>query len=119
MWIEALTTVTIRRRSGDVRLLPGKPMDLPEDEALKLLVKAQGKVREATGSCDYLDEGKSTRALAPRDRITWGPEGTLRGPATVEFLHTDPDGTEWAFVTLPDGRWTAVKMKFVKGSGHD
>ena len=60
-------------------------------------------------------EGVSTGCL-----ITWQiPEGNLQGPATVEFLNTDPDGTEWAFVILPDGRWRAVNMKFVRGGGHD
>jgi hypothetical protein len=45
--IEASIPLTIRRESGDVRLLPGQPMDFPEAEALKLLTKARGKVRAA------------------------------------------------------------------------
>jgi hypothetical protein len=52
-------------------------------------------------------------ALVPGNRITWqGAEGTPRGPATIDFLHTAPDGTGWAFVTLASG-WVAVNMKVV------
>ena len=114
MWIEASTPLTIRRRSGDVRLLPGRPVDLPEDEALKLLAKAHGKVREATGSVDIedMEKRKTSRALAPGDQITWGADGTLRGPATVDFLHTDPDGTGWAFCSVDDS-WMAVNTRYL------
>jgi len=62
--------------------------------------------------------GMPTRSLRapsvkPGDRIIWGTEGTRRGPATVDFLHTDPDGTVWAFYTLSDENWGAVNLKFV------
>jgi hypothetical protein len=117
LWIEASTPLTIRRRSGDVRLLPGRPVDLPEAEALKLLAKAPGKVREATGSVD-IEEMKLTWALAPGDRIEWQRAGTAQ-QGLVDFLHCDADGTMWAFCTVPGGSWTAVNMKFAKGSGHD
>lgn len=47
--------------------------------------------------------------------ITWrGTDGILRGPATVDFLHTDSDGSIWAFVTLSDGSWAAVNTKFLR-----
>lgn len=49
---------------------------------------------------------------APGDRITWqGPDGKQRGPATVDFLH--PDDPAWACVTLTDGTWGWVKLKYV------
>lgn len=50
--------------------------------------------------------------VKPGNRITWGADGLQRGPATVDFLHTDPDGTMWAFVTLPAG-WAAVNTTYV------
>jgi len=59
--IEASTPLTIRRRSGDVRLLPGQPVDFPEDEALKLLAKANGKVRAA--KTDWLTAWRELAAL--------------------------------------------------------
>ena len=46
MLIESSTPLTIRRRSGEVHLLPRQPVDFPEDEALKPEAKAPGKVRE-------------------------------------------------------------------------
>jgi hypothetical protein len=46
-------------------------------------------------------------------QITWdGPDGKLRGPALVDFIHRCDDGNQWAFVTLRDG-WAAVNSKYV------
>jgi len=59
--IEASTPLTIRRTSGDIRLLPGQPMDFPEDEALKLLAKAHGRVRQAL--TDWLAAWRELAAL--------------------------------------------------------
>jgi len=50
--------------------------------------------------------------IQPGDRITWGADGTLRGPATVDFVHTDPDGRRWVFCSMADGG-AAVNAKFV------
>jgi hypothetical protein len=90
-------------------------MELPEAEALKLLAKAQGKVREATGSCDQIEDTekrKTSRALAPGDRIEWERADLTVQHGVVDFLHTDPDGTGWAFVTLASD-WVAVNTKVV------
>ena len=61
MLIEVSTPLTIRRRSGDVSLLPGQPVDFPEAEALKLLARAPGKVREAI--TDWLAAWRELAAL--------------------------------------------------------
>ena len=63
----------------------------------------------------------SIPSVRPGDRITWGADGTLRGPALVEFLHTDPDGITWAFGTCSTG-WVAVNTKYIlkhEDAGHD
>lgn len=125
MLIEASTPLTIRRRSGDVRLVPGQPLDFPEDEALKLLAKAPGRVREATGSLHHTevtDERKLTQEsgsvealpVAPGDRITWqiGAGGKVK-EGVVDFVHTYLSEM-WAFCTLPDGGWTAVNVKYIR-----
>ena len=50
---------------------------------------------------------------APVRQITWlGNDGKLRGPAEVDAIHHEEDGTVWAFLTLPDG-WAAVNTKYV------
>ena len=119
MWIEASTPLTIRRQAGDVRLLPGQPVDFPETEALKLLARAHGKVREATGGVDLREERKqrqTTQALAPGDRITWTRGDLTVQQGIVDVVHRDTDGQAWAFCTVPGGSWTAVNVKFVKGS---
>jgi len=46
MLLEAVEMpITYRWPGGEVRLEPGKPIDLPQDRAAKLLAKAAGKVR--------------------------------------------------------------------------
>ena len=48
MLIEALVPLTVKFSTGDIRLTPGVPVELPREQAYKLLIKANGKVREAT-----------------------------------------------------------------------
>lgn len=45
LWIEATKPLTVRVPEGELHLLPGQPVDLPEDRAKKLLEKARGSVR--------------------------------------------------------------------------
>jgi hypothetical protein len=45
MLIEAMKPLLVHLRSGSVQLTPGHPVDLAEDDALRLLAKAKGKVR--------------------------------------------------------------------------
>jgi len=52
-------------------------------------------------------------SLVPGSKITWqGADGKPRGPASVDFVHTDHDGSRWAFCTLSDS-WAAVNASFV------
>ena len=48
----------------------------------------------------------------PGDRIEWQRLGTVQ-QGTVDFLHDDPDGTTWAFVTLADRSWAAVNVRYL------
>ena len=48
MLIESLTPLTVKLPTGDIRLTPGVPVELPRAQAQKLLAKANGKVREVT-----------------------------------------------------------------------
>jgi hypothetical protein len=106
MRLEALTPFTYRWPGGEVHLEPGTPIDLPDERAQRLLNKAPEKVRVCPPT------------LHPGDRIEWQRAGTAQ-QGLVDFLHCDADGTRWAFCTVPGGSWTAVNMKFAKGSGHD
>jgi hypothetical protein len=58
MLVVAITKpIRYRWPGGEARLVPGKPVDLPEDRAKRLLKKAAGKVRvvgalfRAPGAC--------------------------------------------------------------------
>ena len=80
---------------------------------------------DAEMECETKCEGSLTLqevSIQTGSRITWpGANGLMRGPATVDFVHTDPYGTVWAFCTLPDG-WCAVNTKRIlkgKGAEHD
>jgi hypothetical protein len=48
MLIEAMIPLTVKFSTGDIRLTPGVPVELPTAQAQRLLVKAHGKVREVT-----------------------------------------------------------------------
>jgi len=99
MIIEALTSFTYRWPGGEVHLKPGKPIDLPEDRALRLLDKAAGKARLVTPT------------IAVGSQITWQRAGKAQ-QGVVDYLHTDADGTMWAFATTGE-TWAAVNMKYV------
>ena len=90
MLIEAVERpITYRWPGGEVQLEPGRAVDLPEDRALKLLAKAQGKVRlvSPTGS-----------AMEPGCLIHWeSMDGVVHGPALVLEV-ADFDGRCWAYV---------------------
>jgi hypothetical protein len=48
MLIEASTPLTVKFSTGDIRLTPGVPVEIPTVQAQRLLAKAPGKVREVT-----------------------------------------------------------------------
>ncbi len=68
MLIESVTPLTVKLPTGDIRLTPGVPVELPTAQAYRLIIKAQGKVREAT------------RDWSP----TWGELATLTYGITEE-----------------------------------
>ena len=92
---------TYRWPGGEVRLEPGKPIDLPDERAKRLLIKAAGKVRVIAPT------------ISPGDQITWDRAGMAQA-GVVDFIHVDDTGTRWAFVTIGE-TWAAVNLKFVKG----
>ena len=47
MLIEAMTLLTVKFSTGDILLTPGVPVEIPTAQARRLILKAQGKVREA------------------------------------------------------------------------
>ena len=107
MLVEAIDKpMCYRWPEGEVQLMPGQPVDLPESRALRLLQKAPGKVRIVPPHL-ILDVRRG-------GRITWhGAEKTYRS-GVVDFLHTDADNCVWAFVTMSSGGWAAVNTKYVE-----
>jgi hypothetical protein len=96
-------TFIYRWPGGAVRLEPGKPIDLPDDRAKRLLDKAPARVRVIAPT------------IQPGDRITWVRAGSVQ-TGRVEFLQDYGAGVVWAFVTIGEC-WAAVNMKFVTRSG--
>ncbi len=47
-------------------------------------------------------------------RISWTRTDGSHHSGVVDDLHTDPTGTVWAFVTISDGTWAAVNVKFAR-----
>jgi hypothetical protein len=67
--IESVTPLTVKLPTGDVRLMPGVPVELPTAQAQRLLVKAHGKVRETTRGWlpTWQELGALTAGLTPHD----------------------------------------------------
>jgi hypothetical protein len=81
MLIEAVNhPILCRFPGGEIRMEPGKPVDLPEARAFRLLDKGAGKVRMIAP------------AIQIGDRVSWRRRGTVQ-EGFVDFLHDDPDGT--------------------------
>ena len=81
------------------------------------LIRSAEKTHEQTGSDTNRPQGQRSIetgvTLVPGARVTWQvDDGTPRGPATVDFLHTDPDGRCWAFCLIVE-TWAAVNTKFI------
>jgi hypothetical protein len=82
--IESVTPLTVKLPTGDIRLTPGVPVELPRAQAQRLLVKANGKVRETTR-----DWSPTWRELA---ELTSGLTGDdLRFPAVMAALNACDD----------------------------
>lgn len=93
---------TYRWPTGEVRLEPGKPVDLPEARAQRLLNKAPGKVRVVTPS------------IAAGSLFTWTRGDGSKQEGFVDFLYADHTENRWAIVSLPGGTWAFVNVKFLK-----
>lgn len=85
MLIEALTPLTVRLPERDLQLRPGEPVDLPDEQAAKLLAKALGKVRAVLDS-DEIPEIVVEPALSCRPVYWESMDGRLHGPAPVQFM---------------------------------
>jgi hypothetical protein len=104
MLIEAVDhPIRYRFPGGEIRLEPGRPVEVEPERAAKLLARAGAKVRAITP------------VMHPGDRITWTRGDLTVRHGIVDFVHVDLDGIAWAFVTLGE-RWAVVNMKFAKGS---
>ncbi len=79
MLIEALCPLHIRRAMGDLHLRPGIPVDLSDEEAVKLLQKVPDKVREVQPAINA--DG------FPLNPVYWEREdGAIDGPGQPEFI---------------------------------
>jgi hypothetical protein len=92
---------TYRWPGGEVHLAPGKPIELPDARAKRLLAKAGDKVRAITP------------VIHSGDLIEWHrADGTVQY-GVVDYIHTDADGGSWAFVTRGES-WAAVNLRFAR-----
>src|SRR6476646_9489136 len=114
MQLEAMgKPIKYRLKTGEeVTLKPGVPMELPDPAGAQLLKKAPDKVRRVNEATRESAEGRIQTSKA-HSLITWSDcEGKTTGPVLVYFRQTEPDGTVWAFYSLPDGNWGMRNMKY-------
>ncbi len=130
--IEALTPLRIRLPQCERQLLPGHPVDLPDEQALKLLARAAGKVRlirEPVGGSEGIG-GLACRGcglpcptlyrlahcwrcescVGPGTQIWWETPRGRRGPALVSELVLNSDGV-WCWAENADFHgWVLSKV---------
>jgi hypothetical protein len=53
--------------------------------------------------------------IQPGDRIEWERADLTVQHGIIDYLHTDADGQQWAFVSIGE-TWTAVNVKCAKRS---
>ena len=118
MLVEALEPMRVKS-NGRVLfdLRPGKPMDLPEEQALRLLVKAPTKVKVC--SPDVVVEPAASNAKP----VFWEDVmGQIQEPASLEFLAkvgTGPTERFWAVVIYQGApRWLMSDRLRRGRSGH-
>lgn len=82
MLIESSKPLTVRLRSGQVHLMPGQPIEFSEEDGLKLLVKAKGRVRLVPA------EDITIEPAAPNARPVYfeSMDGRFHGPCSVSFM---------------------------------
>lgn len=86
MRIEALHPLHIRRASGDLHLRPGIPIDLPDEEAAKLLQKVPDKVRVVTEGGTRLEPAVTADGFPLRPVYWERGDGSIVGPGQPEFF---------------------------------
>lgn len=107
MLIEAIGVPFVCRwPGGECHIVPGQPVELPDDRAQRLMAKAPGRVRAVRALTPTI------HAIQPGDQISWMQVGQ-RQIGVVDFLHRDPDGQDWAFVTI-GGSWAAVNLPYAR-----
>lgn len=83
MLIEASSPLTVRLPSGEIHLTPGQPVELPDEQAKRLLEKVPGKVRAVSSPEPITIEPASPNAKP----VYWErADGRIYGPARVTDL---------------------------------
>ena len=102
MLIEAIThPITYRWPGGEIRLEPGKPVELPDDRAHKLLAKARHKVQVITAGeaaaiqHDWVNEWRRLVAIVlgiTADDPRYGPTMAALDRCDQAYLSNDWSG---------------------------
>ncbi len=100
MWVEATTPLRVRFAHGEIRLRPGHPVELSEEDGRKVLDKAGDRIRVVTApTADIIIEPASTTA---RPIYFEDASGHLCGPVIPEYLGRvgiDDRARSWVIVT--------------------
>ena len=94
MLIEASSPLTVRLPSGEVHLTPGKPVELPDEQAKQLLAKVPGKVWAVHPPELIIIEPAHPNARP----VFWERNtGEIVGPAQPEFLAKVGEGSNASY----------------------
>jgi len=82
MWIESVKPLRVQFKQREVRLQPGQPVELPDDDGRKLVNQAGDKVRIVQAPETIVEPA----AVNARPVYWEDSGGKLCGPAVPEFL---------------------------------
>ncbi len=89
---------------------------LPDDGRIPFVLAGLEKCHQCYKKADLAgfqetaNDLRRIMRLAVGAWIAWDGAGLERQEGVIDFLHLDPDGVGWAFVTLPDGSSAAVNL---------
>ena len=96
MLIESVIPLRVKLQTGDIRLLPGFPVEMPTAQAQQLLARAPGKVREAL--TDWLTAWRELASLT---------SGMTEGDSRLPLVMGELDRCDDAYLS---GDWVAFRQ---------
>ena len=124
MWVESLIKlIRVQSKRGEVRLVPGQPVELPDDEGQQLLDQAGAKVRVVEAPKNRMEADTANPDTSdvwidppyPTSReVYWLSGGRILGPAVIQHVAKSGSASReqfWLIITYQGAdRWVNADL---------